>query len=79
MKNKATILITEGKTDCPESNRSVARIFINRDYDYGYFVPEKLIYSVLTDERQANYDEEDTFEISGESAEFLMKNGYTYP
>lgn len=58
---------------------SAVRVFVDRDYTYGYFVPEDKLYALLTPKQQAQYLAEDapTLDVSLEVAEQIIAVGYT--
>lgn len=77
------ILITEHKsvgTLAPAELKRTVRVFINFDMDYGYFVPEHLLFQELSPEQQARYLEATDsieFEVSVPSAQRLIDAGLT--
>lgn len=58
-------------------NRNRVRIFLNKDYHYGYFVPECFVFQALTPEDQNHYIEKDDFLITPMAANILLVLGST--
>lgn len=59
-------------------NTSV-RVFVDRDYHYGYFVPEHRMFDLLTDEQKHAYLQGDTarLDVPAEIAQKLIDMGHT--
>ena len=74
-----TILITEGKSNNPEFSRGVVRVFINQDYDYGYFISENIIFQILNEEQRLSYNNQDKFQVSDVVVQIIEKMGLTHP
>lgn len=75
--NRNQIYITEGKSDRPINNNMVARVFINRDFDYGYFIPEKILFELISESDKGSYIDKDTFYVSDTAVEIIKKLGLT--
>ena len=76
------IQVTEGKTDRPEFNENVARVFFQghvADNGYGFFIPEHLVFAQLSHSQRLNYSELDRFVIDDAIVEELQEAGFTYP
>ncbi len=80
------LLITECKSigylNCVNNRYNSVRIFLQRNYDYGLWIDEKFMFSLLSEDQQKLYLEGDTyknctFEISRDIAEKLLEEGYT--
>jgi hypothetical protein len=75
----AKIQITEGRSGNKELNH-IVRVFVNKDWGYGYWVPETLVFSKLNDMQKEVYMEGDCrqqFEIPIEDAQHLIDRGCT--
>jgi hypothetical protein len=69
------LLFTEGK------NTGMVRVFINHDYNYGYFIDEKYL-SIILDENQLQIyknNGDQTFMVSDEKIDIIHNYGLTYP
>jgi len=58
MEAQIPLLITEHKsvgTLRTDANARTVRVFINRDYQYGYWVPEGFLFRLLTPAQQEAY------------------------
>lgn len=74
--------ITEGKSKSKTNHldivpNSVVRIFVNKDYTYGYFIPETKVFDLLDKEDREQYFTKDTFFITKEQANHLIAQGMT--
>lgn len=58
---------------------NTVRVFVNRDFHYGYFVDEKLVVDLLTPEQQTDYLGSDKyiFDVSIEAAQKIIDSGAT--
>jgi hypothetical protein len=71
------IQIAENRTNHPDSNNGLVRIFIERDFCYGLFVPESVIYQELTTEQREQYLKgKEHFDITVSSMVILAQNGW---
>jgi hypothetical protein len=77
------IQITEHKsvgTLRPAAVGNCVRVFVDRDYQYGYFVDEHLVFSKLTEEQQKAYlaaKYEILFDVPEQIAQELIADGYS--
>lgn len=73
--------VTENKSVSQlNPNNNVVRVFVNCDFLYGYWVPEHLVFSVLTQEQQAQYlESSDGFrgDIPANAVQTLVDAGHT--
>lgn len=74
------ILITEFKSHGTLSPSNTVRVFVDRDYHYGYWVPEDVLYALLTTEQQAEYlgtRRDVTLRVSRDVAQRIINAGET--
>ena len=72
--------VTENKSvDSLDSLNKLVRVFLNRDYKYGYFIREHELFQMLTPEQQISYLQgtSATLEVSGEIAQQIVKRGHS--
>ncbi|MOA64266.1 hypothetical protein D3C78_1902600 [compost metagenome] len=55
------------------------RVFVNRDFDYGYFIDESVLFGLLTPEQQAAYlaTEDVLLEVEPDIAQKVIDMGKT--
>lgn len=73
------IQVTENRqTDITRFNTNSVRVFVGMDMHYGYWVNEKFLYDLLSDEQKAEYlNGNDTFAVSVETAQKIIDDGIT--
>jgi len=77
------ILVTENHSYNPERfSHNVVRVFVDHDFDYGYWVPEDKLYECFNDEQKKQYlaDQSYTggrFKVSKEIAQHIIDIGHT--
>lgn len=74
------IQVTEGKSvGTLDPWGSVARVFVNRDFRYGYFIRELDLYQMLTPEQQVAYlqGSSATLDVTPEVAQRIIDQGQT--
>lgn len=77
------LLVTENRSsDAKWFQRNVVRIFVDRDYNYGLWINEDILYNLLTPEQQKQYLEDQShsggqFDVSFEVAQQLIDKGNT--
>jgi hypothetical protein len=47
--------------------------------DYGWFIPEQMVFDTLGEHQQANYTTQDEFDIADEDVPKLQEAGLTWP
>lgn len=79
--NKVELYVTENKSPSLEqvNQHNVVRIFVNRDFTYGYFVSETLVLESIGKEHHDAYFADDDFriEIYRDVANKLIEAGST--
>lgn len=70
------LLVSENKGRIPSSFNCV-RIFIQKDYTYGYFIVERELFDLLTVEQQKTYPDTNYFDITYGQAEKILASGST--
>lgn len=55
------------------------RVFVDRDFHYGYFIPEHRLFELLSDEQKNNYLNDDTpvLDVTAEIAQKIIDMGCT--
>jgi hypothetical protein len=77
------ILVSEGKSwDPVRFYRNRVRVFVNKDYNYGVWVDEDLLFDVLDTEQQRQYltdrsPEGLTYRVSREAARRIVSQGHS--
>ncbi len=77
------LLVTENRSNKKEwFHNNVVRIFVDRDYSYGYWINEDFLFNALTPDQQKQYLEDQSyssgqFEVSFEVAQQLIDKGNT--
>jgi hypothetical protein len=77
------LLVTENRSnDAKWFHNTVVRIFIDRDYSYGFWINEDVLYNLLTPEQQKQYLEDQSysggqFDVTFEVAQELIDKGNT--
>lgn len=73
------IHVTEHKSVSRLDSDHTVRVFVNRDYHYGYWVSEHLLFSLLTPEQQEGYLQCGEFkcEVPTEIAQRIIEDGQT--
>jgi len=77
------IHITEHKSTGslrPACFDNCVRVFVDRDYHYGYFINEHELFSKLTEQQQAEYlaaDSDVKFEVSQVQAQAIIDRGFS--
>ncbi len=62
-----------------EPMNSLVRVFVNREFHYGYFVREHDLFGLLTPDQQETYLQGDsaTLDVSAEVAQKIIDMGHT--
>lgn len=74
------LLVTENRTtNVNRFSSNMVRIFVDRNYDYGYWINEAIVYNAFSPEQQKQYLETDIyhFDIDIETAQKLIDLGMT--
>lgn len=83
MKEFYDILVTEGRSPHPEwYARSTVRVFVEGDYNYGYWVPEDKLYEKLDEAQKKQYREDQSYtggkyKVTKETAQYFIDIGQT--
>lgn len=77
------LLVTENRMAFGEKmGLNSVRIFLQRNYDYGLWIDEDILYALLTFEQKEQYMNDDSysggrFDISMETAQIVLEKGRT--
>lgn len=76
------LLVTEYRNACGENrHRNTVRVFLQKDYTYGYWIAEDILFNLLTDEQKKQYIGKDyqsgVFDVSFDTAKDILEKGET--
>jgi len=79
-KRTALIQVTEHRSSTTKwMHNNIVRIFVNKDWSYGYFVNEELVFSKFDEKQKTSYlkckSDQEQFEIPIEDAQHLIDVG----
>lgn len=73
------LLVTENKSNGNPTPNNLVRVFVNGDYNYGYWVDESKLFDLLSEDQRTFYatKESPSLDITKEVANEIIRIGLT--